>query len=156
MRVKPDKVTCPKCRKSFYKKPEGDKPEKRAIVTTKKPIVSRIEAEEKKIPSDVSGELFSILSKRGANAVALINSDGIHVLKGSATAPDWVTSTPEAVKKKGEELRKDKVIIDNQFTQDYIFKSPSMAAAIVQGRSANGLRDWKNKDGKSLKEIREK
>ncbi|SMC92078.1 protein of unknown function [Desulfocicer vacuolatum DSM 3385] len=36
---------------------------------------------------------------------------------------------------------------------DYLFSSPSTAAGIVMGRSANGLIEWKTKDGKTLKNI---
>jgi len=39
------------------------------------------------------------------------------------------------------------------FTRDEEFSSPSAAAAVVHGGHANGLIAWKNKDGKSLKEI---
>jgi hypothetical protein len=40
-----------------------------------------------------------------------------------------------------------------EFSDDYIFSSPSTAAGMVMGRNANGLSEWKNKDGKSLKEF---
>ena len=40
-----------------------------------------------------------------------------------------------------------------EFSDDYIFSSPSTAAVIVMGRNANGLTEWKNKDGKTLKEF---
>jgi hypothetical protein len=39
------------------------------------------------------------------------------------------------------------------FDQDYEFTSPSMAASIVLGRSANGRDEWKNSKGKSLKDL---
>ena len=39
------------------------------------------------------------------------------------------------------------------FTRDEEFSSPSAAAAVVHGGHANGLTVWKNKDGKTLKEI---
>ena len=39
------------------------------------------------------------------------------------------------------------------FTQNYIFSSPSTAAGVVLGRSANGRMEWKAKDGKTLKAI---
>jgi hypothetical protein len=42
-----------------------------------------------------------------------------------------------------------------RFTQDYSFSSPSTAAAIVMGRSANGRVEWKDKSGKTLKSIQE-
>jgi len=38
-------------------------------------------------------------------------------------------------------------------TDDYIFGSPSTAAAIVMGRNANGLIEWKLSNGKTLKEF---
>jgi len=41
------------------------------------------------------------------------------------------------------------------FTQDYTFNSPSLAAAIVIGGSANGRVEWKDKAGRTLKEIQE-
>ena len=39
------------------------------------------------------------------------------------------------------------------FTRDEEFPSPSAAAAVIHGGHANGLIAWKNKDGKTLKEI---
>lgn len=39
------------------------------------------------------------------------------------------------------------------FTKDVEFTSPSAAAAVVHGGSANGLTAWKDKNGKSLKEL---
>jgi hypothetical protein len=38
-----------------------------------------------------------------------------------------------------------------EFPDDYIFSSASAAASIVLGRNANGLADWKLKDGRTLK-----
>jgi hypothetical protein len=39
------------------------------------------------------------------------------------------------------------------FTHDVEFSSPSAAAAVIHGGHANGLIAWKNKDGKTLKEL---
>ena len=41
------------------------------------------------------------------------------------------------------------------FTKDSEFTSPSAAAAVVHGGGANGLTDWKTKDGTTLKELDE-
>lgn len=41
------------------------------------------------------------------------------------------------------------------FAQDYVFQSPSTAAAVVLGRSANGRIEWKTKDGMTLKQVQE-
>lgn len=42
-----------------------------------------------------------------------------------------------------------------RFTQDYSFSSPSTAAAVVLGRSANGRIEWKDAKGRTLKELQE-
>lgn len=42
-----------------------------------------------------------------------------------------------------------------EFTQDYTFSSPSTAAAVVLGRSANGRVEWKDDSGRTLKEMQE-
>ena len=41
------------------------------------------------------------------------------------------------------------------FTKDAEFSSPSGAAVVIHGGSANGLTAWKTKDGKSLKQLDE-
>ena len=61
----------------------------------------------------------------------------------------------QTVDKNGRiELRKSEIVqIENQLSlnEDYIFTSPSLAAAIVMGRNANGLEEWKLKNGQTLK-----
>jgi hypothetical protein len=56
-----------------------------------------------------------------------------------------------------QKLIDESVLIDKgdflEFTDDYIFSSPSTAAVMVMGRNANGLTEWKSKDGKTLKEF---
>jgi hypothetical protein len=39
--------------------------------------------------------------------------------------------------------------------QDYLFDSPSTAAGVLLGRSANGRIEWKNEQGQTLKSIQE-
>jgi hypothetical protein len=41
------------------------------------------------------------------------------------------------------------------FAQDYVFNSPSMAAAVILGRSANGRIEWKDASGRTLKTLQE-
>ena len=43
-----------------------------------------------------------------------------------------------------------------RFTQDFVFTSPSTAAAVVLGRSANGRIEWKDAQGRTLKELQER
>lgn len=40
-----------------------------------------------------------------------------------------------------------------RFSQDYAFSSPSTAAAVLLGRSANGRIEWKDAQGRTLKEL---
>jgi len=39
------------------------------------------------------------------------------------------------------------------FTRDVEFSSPSAAATVVHGGSANGLLAWKTRTGKTLKDL---
>ncbi|MDP1900160.1 MAG: GIY-YIG nuclease family protein [Rubrivivax sp.] len=58
-----------------------------------------------------------------------------------------------------ERLIQDKTLVEDDglyvFTKDVEFSSPSAAAAVIHGGSANGLTAWRDKNGKSLKEIEE-
>ncbi len=49
-----------------------------------------------------------------------------------------------------EKLTSDGTIVDNHFTKDYIFNSPSQAACIILGRSANGNDEWLDENGIKL------
>jgi hypothetical protein len=42
-----------------------------------------------------------------------------------------------------------------RFAKDVEFSSPSAAAAVIEGGSANGLIEWRTKDGRVLKELDE-
>ena len=42
-----------------------------------------------------------------------------------------------------------------RLTQDYTFNSPSTAAGVLLGRTANGRIEWKDSKGRTLKEIQE-
>lgn len=56
-----------------------------------------------------------------------------------------------------QRLIQDRTLIEQGgvyvFTKDVEFTSPSAAAAVVHGGSANGLTAWKDKSGKTLKEL---
>jgi hypothetical protein len=58
-----------------------------------------------------------------------------------------------------QRLIQDKTLVEQEgayvFTKDVEFTSPSAAAAVIHGGSANGLTAWKDKNGKSLKELEE-
>ena len=97
-------------------------------------------------------EKYFISAARGANARGFQTNEGFVVLKGSRIAKSEVPSTPEPVKTKRNALIEDKQIEDFSLTKDILFSSPSLAAAVVMGRSANGLVEWKLKSGSTLKD----
>lgn len=94
-----------------------------------------------------------------ANAKAVLTTDGMVVQAGSLCRKDFVESAKDnPVARKRENLVKQGILIEKgksfEFTEDFPFKSPSGAAAIVLARTANGWVSWKNKDGKTLKEVK--
>jgi hypothetical protein len=100
---------------------------------------------------------FFIKAARGANAQGQQTSDGFVVLKDSEIASSTVDSYPDGWRNSRQKLIDNETIINENgkliFSNDYLFNSPSAAAAIVMGRSANGLAEWKNDKGKSLKDM---
>ncbi|MDT0686213.1 GIY-YIG nuclease family protein [Autumnicola psychrophila] len=100
---------------------------------------------------------FCINSTRGANAKGQLTNEGFVVLKNSQIAGSVTKSFPKNWLSFRQSLVEDGVIqnINNSltFVQDYLFSSPSAAAAIVMGRSANGLTEWKLADGRILKAV---
>lgn len=99
---------------------------------------------------------------KGVQATGYEASQGFVVRVGSQAVADTVPSMALHVRGMVD-LRQE--LIGNgvlglqgglyQFTQDYSFSSPSTAAAVVLGRSANGRIEWKAADGRTLKELQE-
>ncbi len=105
------------------------------------------------------GDEYILVAARGANAKAVLTSDGMVVGKGSEVAVTTVPSTPEPVVRLRDALLKDGVLVAENgkfvFARDHLFASPSTAASVVLGRSANGRIEWKDATGKTLKENEE-
>ena len=98
-------------------------------------------------------ELLYIKSSRGCDAIAEQTSEGFLVLQGSKIADSVTPSISKSIKDVRIDLIDKNIIVDYEFKEDYIFSSPSYAATIVMGRSANGLTEWKTIDGKILKSL---
>lgn len=102
---------------------------------------------------------YFIKAARGANASAVLTNEGIVVRKASAAAGSSVPSTPEPVIKLRERLIQEGVLVASEdcltFAKDHLFASPSTAAAVVLGRSANGRIEWKDANGTCLKDNEE-
>lgn len=95
----------------------------------------------------------------GANGRGLYTEEGFVVLKGSTGR---LKNVPSIIGTAGERLRQrlldsgamraegDGVI----FEKDELFRSPSMAALALMGRTCNGWVDWKAKDGRTLDQVK--
>lgn len=100
-------------------------------------------------------EILPTKSHPDINAKAISTNEGLVILKGSTSAQQFSTASTKSLKAKWEELHTYGIIKNNKFTKEYLSSSPSMAAAMVLGRNANGLTEWKTQDGKCLKDFLE-
>ena len=103
-------------------------------------------------------EKLYIKAARGADAKGKRTSDGFVVFRNSEIANDTVESYREkGLNKLRDELIENKIIVKVEdkliFKSDYLFSSPSAAAMVIMGRSANGLLEWKDSSGKVLRNI---
>ena len=106
------------------------------------------------VEKENSDTIFHIAAARGADAKGLLVPDGFMVIKGSKIAKDTVPSmASNLVNLRNIMLEKNIINQEFVFVTDYIFTSPSLAAAIVMGRNANGRTEWKNINNKSIKDI---
>ncbi|MBP0955095.1 MAG: GIY-YIG nuclease family protein [Oscillospiraceae bacterium] len=100
--------------------------------------------------------LFYIKAARGADATGYTVSDGFVVRKGSVIASSTTPSMSDSLNRLRNSMLSDGTINSEfTFTKDYIFTSPSLAAAIVMGRNANGRTEWKTAEGTTIKQIEE-
>jgi hypothetical protein len=99
------------------------------------------------------------LSAKGVKASGQETTDGFLVRAGSAVVKSEVPSCHAYIKELRAALVENKALEAAgdryAFTQDYVFASPSTAASVVLGRSANGRIEWKTKDGRTLKQLQE-
>jgi hypothetical protein len=109
------------------------------------------------IVKDEAAEQF-FLKGKDAEATGELVEDGFVVRAGAIARFEIVPSAIETVTPMRKKLIDSDVLIEEngqyRFTQDYLFNTPSGAAAAVLGRSSNGWVDWKSKDGKTLHEVK--
>lgn len=95
--------------------------------------------------------------KRGLVATGQRSDKGFLVFKDSQVTVQETGSVPDNIKAARAKLVEKGILVFSDdmyvFTCDYECSSPSFASSIVRGAASNGLLDWKNKDGKSLKDI---
>lgn len=101
-----------------------------------------------------------VISAKGVRAIGYDTAAGFVVTKDSEAVLNWVPSAHKYAQDLRDLLIARGVLVESAgryvFAQDYTFNSPSTAAQIVQGRTANGRIDWKDENGVTLKEIQER
>jgi len=99
---------------------------------------------------------------KGAEARGQRTANGFVIFRGStavleerpsAESYPYVIAQRNQLITDGTLIEKDGYLV---FTKDAEFSSPSAAAVVIHGGSANGLTAWKTKDGKSLKQLDER
>lgn len=92
-----------------------------------------------------------MIAGRGGDAVGYpLDGENFMVKKGSRISPDITDGLQQGYTSLRAQLISQGVIKDRLFTKDYQFDSPSAAAAVVLGRSANGRKEWTMLDGRSI------
>lgn len=95
--------------------------------------------------------------KHGIEAQAVLTDGEFVVLAGSRASPSWrgKSSQHTGYSKLHEELTASGVLVRegdlSVFVENYAFKSPSAAAAVVNGRPTNGTTEWRLPSGKDYK-----
>lgn len=99
------------------------------------------------------------IESKGIKATGYEDSKGFIVKTGSQMFGNERNSCPDAIKSLRQDLVEQGIAERHAehfiFKADYAFNSPSTAAGVVQGGSANGRVEWKSKDGTTLKELQE-
>ena len=148
---------------SGSKLPESDREDMEVFLEKMQQVlpVLGIEAFVSAVSKDQRNTQRELLTCRikDISASGYLTPNGIVVLSGSQAVlqeRDSAKNYPGVLSQRNKLIEdNDLVVQDNKyvFTKDVEFSSPSAAAAVVHGGSANGLIAWKDKDGKTLKEL---
>ena len=97
------------------------------------------------------------LKNRYAEGTMIIDGDKFVVLKGSKARKDNTESCHQFLIDKKNLLIKNGLLIDKGdyyiTAEDIEFDSASSAAGVLKGSSTNGRKHWKDKEGKTLKDL---
>ena len=103
--------------------------------------------------SEVLYDEILYINSIGLHAEGVQTEEGFIIFKDSQSNDKFKAASDESLRRKWNDLREQGVVINNVFVKDTMFGSPSTAAAMVLGRNANGMTEWKNKDKVTLKKI---
>jgi hypothetical protein len=120
------------------------------------PVVDVAAFEKLETAAGTDGERL-FLSGSGAHGEGKDALEGFIVFAGSVARAETVPSIHAYLTQLRERLGAEGVLAAGpdglHFNQDHVFNSPSTAAGVLLGRSANGRTEWKTEQGITLKEI---
>ena len=109
---------------------------------------------EKLIEIENQEDTIYFINSIGLHAQGKVTNEGFVVIKGSESSNSFKVASSKSLRRKWEYLREEKIInSEGIFMKDYLFSSPSLAAAMILGRNANGLTEWKTQKKQTLKET---
>jgi hypothetical protein len=102
------------------------------------------------------GDARLFLRGKDAKTEGADRAEGFVVFAGATIRSDTVPSILPYQRALREELQKKGVIQPSTdglvLAEDYVFTLPTTAAAVVIGRNANGRTEWRDRQGRTLKE----
>lgn len=105
--------------------------------------------------SEIQNQVFYCQNGAGAKGKGSPSTEGFIVYKGSLLMIQEQPSLAEGIARERQKMLNDGTLkMEGTFyvlTKDYVFTSPSRAAATLLGRPANGLTEWKTTEGVTLK-----
>ncbi len=95
------------------------------------------------------------LTLRDSYAQAKYTSETKHMIaqKGSRISSDTVASLNKGYAMLRDSLIQNGTIVNGRFVTDYEFESPSAAASVISGRTANGRTEWLTKSHHTIDQI---
>lgn len=107
---------------------------------------------------DVKDLLFYCKSDRAYGKAKFLSEKKFLILEGSKASKTLMESAKNNFLKL-QKLKEQGIVIENKenyiFVKDYVSTSPSAAAKLILGRSANGWAEWKTYEGELLDSYRE-
>ena len=104
-------------------------------------------------------EEILICKSKDALARGKYTEEGLVVLKGSTANLEETPKARKRIRDLRRRLVSNGILVKEgdvyRFSEDHLFASPSGAAVVVHGKSANGWKCWKDKNGRTLREIQE-
>lgn len=111
------------------------------------------------VPAGADEGVRLFLRARGCEAQGFEDQQGFIVVAGATGRVDRTASLHEYVEARRQALVASGAFVADgdvlRLTRDTVFSSPSTAAAVVMGRSANGRTQWKTASGVTLKQLQE-